>query len=402
MFRQTAARLSKTAFATRPASRSRSRRPGTTTTTTARAVLLGFGAPLPAGVSPGHPATATVAIIDGGRVVVGLAQVGIGVAAVLRAGHRLTFRVRQSLATRRGSGSVRPPEYGAYSDIPAAEGGTSNPYTPSAGDLGMWLKAKVTYDARLPARARLRRRPRCSRCCRKRSCPTRASLTSTKLAYFFRSSRRDSHNAPVRAGLHDRTGHQRLPAEGGTPLAAWSRVPDTTVAGTWAVHADDAGKPAAEPLSAARANPGRGHPSWTLHVPGVHPSRRRASRSRHQVLGCHLADEPNGWPRDRHLYLERMDRQPWRRGWPRLRWTRAARTAGRWTSTALAHYWDNPDETKDDDRRPPPSCSRGRPLQELWKLTAGLCCAWRCGSPRRSRCSSPRIRTPSPRAGRSP
>ena len=37
-------------------------------------------------------------------------------------------------------------EYGAYSDIPAAEGGTSNPYTPSAGDLGMWLKAKVTFD----------------------------------------------------------------------------------------------------------------------------------------------------------------------------------------------------------------------------------------------------------------
>ena len=37
-------------------------------------------------------------------------------------------------------------EYGGYSDIPASEGGTSNPYTPSAGDLGMWLKAKVTYD----------------------------------------------------------------------------------------------------------------------------------------------------------------------------------------------------------------------------------------------------------------
>ena len=29
---------------------------------------------------------------------------------------------------------------------PAAEGGTSNPYIPSAGDLGMWLKAKATFD----------------------------------------------------------------------------------------------------------------------------------------------------------------------------------------------------------------------------------------------------------------
>ena len=37
-------------------------------------------------------------------------------------------------------------EAGAYSDIPAAEGGTSIPYTPSAGDLGKWLKATVTYD----------------------------------------------------------------------------------------------------------------------------------------------------------------------------------------------------------------------------------------------------------------
>ena len=44
-------------------------------------VLLGFGATLPAGVSAGWPVTETVTIIDGGLAMVGLAQVGIGVAA---------------------------------------------------------------------------------------------------------------------------------------------------------------------------------------------------------------------------------------------------------------------------------------------------------------------------------
>ena len=39
-----------------------------------------------------------------------------------------------------------PPGYGAYTDIPASEGGTTNPYTPAPGDLGMWLRATVTYD----------------------------------------------------------------------------------------------------------------------------------------------------------------------------------------------------------------------------------------------------------------
>ena len=53
------------------------------------AVLLGFGAPLPAGVGPGRRATATVTITDGGLAVVGLAQVGIGVAASV--GDTLTF-----------------------------------------------------------------------------------------------------------------------------------------------------------------------------------------------------------------------------------------------------------------------------------------------------------------------
>ena len=35
---------------------------------------------------------------------------------------------------------------GTFVDIPAAEGGTSNPYVPAASDLGMWLKATVAYN----------------------------------------------------------------------------------------------------------------------------------------------------------------------------------------------------------------------------------------------------------------
>ena len=102
-------------------------------------VRLGFGAPLPAGVSAGWVATETVTITDGGLAFVGLAQVGIGVTADVG-------NVFGNVSNEVWQWQRSATEYGAYSDIPAAEGGTSNPYTPSAGDLGMWLKAKVTFD----------------------------------------------------------------------------------------------------------------------------------------------------------------------------------------------------------------------------------------------------------------
>ncbi len=105
-------------------------------------VRLGFGAPLPAGVSAGWPTTETVTIADGGLAFVGLAQVGIGVTADVGDVRAIFGNVSNEAWQWQRSAT----EYGAYSDIAAAEGGTSNPYTPSAGDLGMWLKAKVTYD----------------------------------------------------------------------------------------------------------------------------------------------------------------------------------------------------------------------------------------------------------------
>ena len=127
-------------------------------------VLLGFGAPLPAGVSLGFESyrTTTILINDGGIISVGLAQVGVGVTGHIHdeTRHPLEDEDGNPLLDEDGDairlwGSIvnavwqwqrSATEHGVYSDIPAAEGGTSNPYIPSAGDLGMWLKAKVTYD----------------------------------------------------------------------------------------------------------------------------------------------------------------------------------------------------------------------------------------------------------------
>ena len=122
-------------------------------------MLLGFGAPLPAGVSLGFEARQdhNDIITDGGIVSVGLAQVGVGVTGHIHdeTSHPLEDE-NGDVSSTRTSGSIvnavwqwqrSATEHGAYRDIPcSAEGGTSNPYIPSAGDLGMWLKAKVTYD----------------------------------------------------------------------------------------------------------------------------------------------------------------------------------------------------------------------------------------------------------------
>ena len=210
-------------------------------------VLLGFGAPLPAGVSAGWPATETVTISDGGLAFVGLAQVGIGVTAAVG-----VFFGNVSNEAWQWQRSAT--EYGAYSDIAAAEGGTSNPYTPSAGDLGMWLKAKITYDV---------------------GSSTGQTAQATTLQPVL------SQAALSNAGFAHANELSYLldtpPATPITPLFAQGfttgsdtngylltavrlaiRLHGLTAAGAWAVHADDAGKPAAQPLSAALPilNPG--------------------------------------------------------------------------------------------------------------------------------------------------
>ena len=130
---------------------------------------------------------------------------------------------------------------GVYSDIPAAEGGTSTPYTPLAGDLGRWLKATLTYDDAdgtgwtAEATTRVLSRPTLSN----------AGFTHAELVgYAYGRDVTHLYAQPFTTGAHTR----------GYLLTAvrlalfWAGVPG---AGTWAVHANDAGKPATEPLSAA-------------------------------------------------------------------------------------------------------------------------------------------------------
>ena len=204
-------------------------------------VLLGFGAPLPAGVSAGWVATETVTITDGAQAFVGLAQVGIGVTADV--GNSFGNISNEAWQWQRSA-----TEYSAYSDIPAAEGGTSNPYTPSAGDLGMWLKAKVTFDDG-PSTGQT------AQATTLQPVLSQVALSNAGFAYYNELGYvLDPPPATAIAPLYaqgfttgsDTSGYLL------TAVRLSIRMTRLTVAGTWAVHADDDGKPAADPLSAAR------------------------------------------------------------------------------------------------------------------------------------------------------
>ena len=73
------------------------------------------------------------------EVRIGLPQVGLGVAAEIL---DQSFRVKNATwQWQRGETSD-----GTFTDIPAAQGGTSRVYVPVAADLGKWLKALATYE----------------------------------------------------------------------------------------------------------------------------------------------------------------------------------------------------------------------------------------------------------------
>ena len=73
------------------------------------------------------------------EVRIGLPQVGVGVAAEIL---DESFRVKNATwQWQRGETSD-----GTFTDIPAAQGGTSRVYVPAAADLGKWLKALVSYE----------------------------------------------------------------------------------------------------------------------------------------------------------------------------------------------------------------------------------------------------------------
>ena len=204
-------------------------------------VLLGFGAPLPAGVSAGWLATETVTIADGAVAFVGLAQVGIGVTADV--GSEFGNVSNEAWQWQRSA-----TEYGAYSDIAAAEGGTSNPYTPSAGDLGMWLKAKVTYDVGSST-------GQTGQATTLQPVWSQAALSNAGFAYVNEPSYvLETPDATPTSPLYAQgftTGSDNTNGYLLTAVRLSIRKLELTAAGAWAVHADDAGKPAAQPLSAA-------------------------------------------------------------------------------------------------------------------------------------------------------
>ena len=218
-------------------------------------VRVSFGSPLPSGVSVRPPrrgvAPATrVTIIDGGVVSLGLAQVGVGVTAHI-CGHVENEDCKDArIINEAWQWQRSPTEFGTYTDIPAAEGGTSNPYTPSPGDLGMWLKAKVTYDltglgneitvtgrtAQEITQQPVLWEPTVSNA-------GFANFDNEGFAFGVVFPGTNSYAQAFTAGPDPR-GYVLV----GVRVSLYQR---RTAAGTWAVYADDAGKPASEPISAA-------------------------------------------------------------------------------------------------------------------------------------------------------
>ncbi|MYD94593.1 MAG: hypothetical protein F4Y02_13080, partial [Chloroflexi bacterium] len=220
-------------------------------------VRLGFGSPLPAGVNLGDTFfhTTTIEIVDGGGVSVGLAQVGLAVTAHLRGDRRLTFRADRAITSNEVWQWQRSAtRYGAYSDIPASEGGTANPYTPSAGDLGLWLRATVTYDLTYdsgsPDEVTLTGLTALGTT--QQPVLTRPAVSNAGFAHFDDEGRVYGNNRPVTHRYAQ--GFATGPDPRGYLLVRVRvslYVRDGNPSGTWAVYADDGGKPASAPLFAA-------------------------------------------------------------------------------------------------------------------------------------------------------
>ena len=174
-----------------------------------------------------------------GYVSVGLAQVGLRVGLSLG-----NYGVSTSNEAWQWQRSAT--EAGPYGDIPAAEGGTSITYTPSASDLGQWLKATVTYDdtdgtgwvVESPTQEVLSR-------------PTLSNAGITHfqlLTFFYDQPVTHRYAQPFTTGSHVR-GYLLTAVR--LALRTGPGVDGDAAAGAWAVYADDTGKPATDPLSAA-------------------------------------------------------------------------------------------------------------------------------------------------------
>ena len=247
----------------------------------------------------GPPASAQSG--SAGVVEMGLAQVGIEVSAVLNDddGH-----VRNEAWQWQRSAT----EYGTYTDIPAVGRGHLEPVHSLGGRSGHVAQGKGHLRCPAPARARPRRGPRSGRCCRKRPCPTRASLTPTRVGLHLRL-------VPARARTVYAQGFTTGPDTSGYLLTAVrlslfaTRTLRVRGVGGACRRQRQAGTRAAFGCSQPIPNADIPRRILTGTQEFTHPDGVQ-SRTRHQVLGSHLADKPPTMTgTSESVRLGRMDRR---------------------------------------------------------------------------------------------
>ena len=199
---------------------------------------------------------------------VGIAQVGVEVGAriIVSEEEEIVLISNEAWQWQRSA-----TETGPYNDIPAAEGGASSSYTPSADELGKWLKVRVTYDVGATTGNTIE----------SFSQPVLSQplLSNAGISPFNELIYASSRGSAVRYAQAFTTGsHVRGYRLNGVRLGLADHYLPADAA--WAVHADDAGKPEAGPLSGAfpishaEFADGEGDPSEYLdeftHPDGLH------------------------------------------------------------------------------------------------------------------------------------
>ena len=165
------------------------------------------------------------------EVRIGLPQVGLGVAAEI---YDESFRVKNATwQWQRGDTSD-----GTFTDIPAEQGGTSRVYVPDAADLGKWLQALASYENAFGPGKTL-------------SGVSRNAVLSQPIM----SNAGQISDVGYVVQQPDTVNIAQAFTTGGNPsgyslsgLRFAIRIDTGADALSWALHADAAGEPAAEPL----------------------------------------------------------------------------------------------------------------------------------------------------------
>ncbi len=167
---------------------------------------------------------------------IGLPQVGLGLTARIE---DFGLRVRnESWQWQRGEASEGP-----FVDIPAAEGGASGVYVPSEADLDKWLKATVTYTNAFDNRTTVSR-------VTSQPVTSRAIMSNAGIHPGFDGYSLSPLESAPEVGNIAQSFTTGANGEGymlrGLRFALGVDPTDTSL--RWAIHADDGGRPAAEPL----------------------------------------------------------------------------------------------------------------------------------------------------------